>query len=235
MLKLLLLLIFCKICNSNINDNSLIYPPNLINPNADFDEFQLKYLNKNIILYLDFGNNLLHEETINLFYHYGKIINECGIYTYFIQCKFNYDLYTSSYGAPQLAVPQPPADIFYNNQLSPILQNVCERHKHNGYYTYDKNGNVIRGPINKNSQYNLKVIKNLTDRFNCSKETFILKSKLYELENYNKYLNASLNNKNSSVIYINNYNFYNNYLQFLLIIILLFNFCCHFNNYNVNF
>ena len=233
MSKLLLLLIFCKICNSNINDNSLIYPPNLINPNADFDEFQLKYLNKNIILYLDFGYNLLHEETINLFYHYGRIINECGIYTYFIQCKFNY-VPEETY-PPSLATPIPPPDADFLMQQSPILKNVCERHNHDGYYTYDKNGNVIIGSINKRSKYNLKVIKNLTDRFNCSNETFILKSKLYELDNYNKYLNASLNNKNSSVIYINNYNFYNNYLQYILIIILLFNFCCHFNNYNVNF
>ena len=179
MLKQLLFLIFCKNCYTNNNDNSLIYPPNLINPNADFDEFQLKYLNKNIILYLDFGKNLLHEETINLFYHYGKIINECGIYTYFIQCKFNY-VPEETY-PPSLAQPMPPPDADFLIQQSPILKNVCERHIHNdrydknGYYTYDKNGNVIRGLTN------IKYGNCLIDRFNCSNENQLLKENINDL------------------------------------------------------
>ena len=231
MSKFLLLLSFCKFCYSNIND--INYPPNLVNPNANFDEFELKYLNKNIILYLDFDDNNLHEETIKLFHYYGNVINDCGIYTYFIKCKFNnvqQQLYTQN-EIPRLqyaTINNCP----YNNQLQPIFKNVCDRHKQDGYYTYNKKGNIIKNKLNHRQDINWPNMK-LTDRFNCNNQTFILKSKLYELENYNKYLNASLNNyKNNTIIYIN-YNYNNNYLQIFLIIILIVNFCCNFNYYNV--
>ena len=69
-------------------------------------------------------------------------------------------------------------------QQSPILKNVCERHIHNdrydknGYYTYDKNGNVIRGP----SYIKYSRLKdNLIDRFNCSNENQLLKENINDL------------------------------------------------------
>ena len=62
------------------------YPPNLIDPNFDFDKFTLDYLNKNIIIFLnrDNRNNIdMSDEQQKFFYYYGVKINECGIYSYF--------------------------------------------------------------------------------------------------------------------------------------------------------
>jgi len=197
MLKQLLLLIFCKMCNTNFVD--INFPSNLLDPNRDFDSFQLDNLNKNIIIYLDWGEYEQHHEMIRLFHYYGRTINECGIYTYFIQCN-RLD------NAPN------------------IFRIVCERHKHFGYISYNKNGDIIIHRHDHRHEYNWPKIK-LTDNFNCSNETKILKENINDLQNQNEYLkksnnylNNSLNecvNKSNNSVLVNNYYFnnYNNYFN----------------------